>query len=140
MTETTIGALAKATGVKVPTIRYYETVGLMRQPSRTESNRRVYDDEAADRLRFIRHARELGFEVTAIRQLLQLSDEPERSCAEVDAIASRHLLEIKSRINRLKALEKEVKRMLVECAQGRICDCRVIDVLSHHEHCLNEVH
>jgi DNA-binding transcriptional MerR regulator len=116
---------------------YYESIGLLREPPRTEGNRRLYGPDAVDRLRFIRHARELGFEVEAIRQLLDLSDEPDRSCAEADAIARRHLAEIKSRITRLKALEREVQRMLAECARGRICDCRVIDVLSHHEHCLH---
>ncbi len=132
-----IGALSRNTGVKVPTIRYYESVGLMPQPSRTEANRRLYGPEAVNRLRFIRHARELGFEVDAIRQLLDLSDEPERSCKAADAIARHHLSEIKSRITRLRALEREVQRMLAECARGRISECRVIDVLSHHEHCLH---
>lgn len=132
-----IGALSRDTGVKVPTIRYYESVGLMPQPSRTDANRRLYGPEAVNRLRFIRHARELGFEVNAIRQLLDLSDEPERSCKAADAIARHHLSEIKSRITRLKALEREVQRMLAECGCGRISECRVIDVLSHHEHCLH---
>ncbi|MFA5957795.1 helix-turn-helix domain-containing protein [Hyphomicrobium sp.] len=126
-----IGVLSQKTGVKVPTIRYYEGVGLMPEPSRTEANRRLYGAEAVDRLRFIRHARELGFEVDAIRQLLDLSDEPEKSCKAVDAIARHHLSEIRSRIARLRALEREVQRMLAECACGRISECRVIDVLSH---------
>jgi DNA-binding transcriptional MerR regulator len=132
-----IGGLSRRTGVKVPTIRYYESVGLLLPPPRTDGNRRLYGPDAIDRLRFIRHARELGFEVEAIRQLLDLSDQPERSCAEADTIARRHLAQIKSRISRLKALEREVQRMLAECARGRICECRVIDVLSHHEHCLH---
>jgi DNA-binding transcriptional MerR regulator len=130
-----IGAVSRKTGVKVPTIRYYESVGLLRPPPRTERNRRLYGPEAVNRLCFIRHARELGFEVEAIRQLLDLSDQPERSCTEADTIARRHLAEIKSRLRRLKALEREVQRMLAECACGRISECRVIDVLSHHEHC-----
>ena len=93
-----IGALSRATGVKVPTIRYYEQVGLLPEPPRTRSDRRTYDEAAIKRLRFIRHARELGFDVDAIRQLLDLSDQPQRSCAEVDAIARRHLEEITSRL------------------------------------------
>jgi DNA-binding transcriptional MerR regulator len=137
MKDLPIGGLSRETGVKVPTIRYYESVGLLPAPLRTESNRRLYGPETVDRLRFIRHARELGFEVDAIRQLLELSDEPERSCAEADAIARRHLAEINSRIKRLGALKREVQRMIDECAKGRIAECRVIDVLSHHEHCLH---
>lgn len=135
-----IGDLSRKTGVKVPTIRYYESIGLLFPPLRTEGNRRLYDPNAVDRLRFIRHARELGFAVEAIRQLLKLSDQPERSCAEADNIARRHLAEIKSRITRLRALQREVQRMIGECERGRIFNCRVIDVLSHHNHCLHESH
>ena len=135
-----IGALATATGVKVPTIRYYENIGLLPVPSRTENNRRLYDDATVRRLRFIRHARELGFEVDAIRQLLDLSDQPDRPCREVDAIAQRHLADIESRIVRLRALKTEVSRMIKQCAQGTVADCRVIDALAHHEHCVHDEH
>ncbi len=135
-----IGALAAAAGVKVPTIRYYESVGLLPAPPRTESNRRLYGEDAIRRLRFIRHARELGFEVDDIRQLLTLADQPNRACHEVDAIAQRHLTEIESRIRRLKALKSEVSRMIKECAKGSVANCRIIDVLVHHEHCLHERH
>lgn len=130
-----IGALSQATGTKLPTIRYYEAIGLLPRAPRTESNRRLYDAAAVQRLRFIRHARELGFDVNDIRQLLALSDRPDRPCGEVDAIAQRHLVEINSRIKRLKALKTEVTRMLKECANGRVADCKVIEALAHHEHC-----
>lgn len=132
-----IGELSRQTGVKVPTVRYYESVGLLPAPERTKSKRRLYGPASVKRLRFIRHARELGFEVDAIRQLLDLSDQPEHSCAAADAIARRHLAEINSRIKRLGVLKREVQRMIDECARGRIAECRVIDVLSHHEHCLH---
>ncbi len=135
-----IGALAEATGVKVPTIRYYEAIGLLPPPERTESNRRHYGKATVRRLRFIRHARELGFEVDAIRQLLDLSDQPDRPCREVDAIAQRHLADIESRIVRLRALKTEVSRMIKQCAQGTVADCRVIDALAHHEHCVHDEH
>jgi DNA-binding transcriptional MerR regulator len=129
-----------ATGVKVPTIRYYESIGLLPEPSRTDGNRRLYGEATVQRLRFIRHARELGFEVDAIRQLLDLSDQPDRPCREVDAIAQRHLADIESRIVRLKALKTEVSRMIKQCAKGSVADCRVIDALAHHEHCVHERH
>ncbi|MFM9937875.1 MAG: MerR family transcriptional regulator [Hyphomicrobiaceae bacterium] len=135
-----IGALSEATGVKVPTIRYYESVGLMPAAPRSESNRRFYGDNAVRRLRFIRHARELGFEVADIRQLLDLSDQPDRPCEDVDAIAQRHLAEINSRIKRLKALKVEVTRMIGECSKGRVAECRIISALDHHEHCVNARH
>ncbi len=135
-----IGGLARLAGVKVPTIRYYESIGLLPQPPRTESNRRRYDNRAVNRLKFIRHARELGFEVDAIRELLDLAEQPQRSCAKVDRLAREHLEAIISRIDRLMALRAEVETMIEACAKGRIARCRVIDVLSHHEHCLHARH
>ena len=135
-----IGALSEATGVKVPTIRYYESVGLMPAAPRSESNRRFYGDNAVRRWRVRRHAGELVFEVADIRQLLDLSDQPDRPCEDVDAIAQRHLAEINSRIKRLKALKVEVTRMIGECSKGRVAECRIISALDHHEHCVNARH
>jgi DNA-binding transcriptional MerR regulator len=135
-----IGELSRLAGVKVPTIRYYENVGLLPSAPRTESNRRQYDDNAVKRLKFIRHARELGFDVDTIRELLDLAEQPQRSCAKVDALAREHLQGITSRIERLTALKAEVENMIKACAKGRIAKCRVIDVLSHHVHCLHEWH
>lgn len=135
-----IGALSRQTGVKVPTIRYYESVGLLSPPPRSDGNRRLYGKAAVDRLRFIRHARELGFEIEAIRDLLDLAEQPQRSCAKVDALAREHLQSIVSRIERLTALKAEVETMIKSCARGRIAKCRIIDVLSHHEHCTGDKH
>lgn len=135
-----IGDLSRKTGVKVPTIRYYEGMGLLPAPPRSEGNRRLYGAKAVDRLRFIRHARELGFEVEAIRELLDLAEQPQRSCAKVDALAREHLRTITSRIERLTALKAEVEHMIKACAKGRIAKCRIIDTLSHHEHCLHAEH
>ncbi len=136
----TIGDLSRKTGVKVPTIRYYEGIGLLPAPPRSEGNRRLYGAKAVDRLRFIRHARELGFEVEAVRELLDLAEQPQRSCAKVDALAREHLRTITSRIERLTALKAEVEHMIKACAKGRIAKCRIIDTLSHHEHCLHAEH
>ena len=135
-----IGSLARQTGVKIPTIRYYEQIGLLPDAPRTTSNRRQYDQRAVRRLRFIRHARELGFEVEAIRELLDLAEQPQRSCAKVDALARAHLQAITSRIDRLVALRAEVEHMIRACTKGRIAKCRIIDALSHHEHCLHDQH
>ena len=135
-----IGALSRSTGVKVPTIRYYEGIGLLPAPPRSDGNRRLYGAKAVDRLRFIRHARELGFKVEAIRELLNLAEQPQRSCAKVDALAREHLRTITSRIERLTALKAEVEHMIKACAKGRIAKCRIIDTLSHHEHCLHAEH
>ena len=131
-----IGTLAKRTGTKVQTIRYYEQIGLLPEPGRTEGGQRRYGDADLDRLAFIRHARQLGFTLEAIRELLDLSDNPSRSCAEVDVIAHRQLKEVEARITRLEALRKELKRMLRECSRDTVSDCRVLEVLRDHGACL----
>lgn len=130
-----IGKLSEATGVKVPTIRYYEQIGMLPQAERTAGNQRVYSKASADRLAFIRHARDLGFPLDAIRELLGLADNPDQPCAEVDRIAARQLVEVKARIARLTALQDELQRMLQQCACGTIADCRVIETLGNHALC-----
>ena len=134
----TIGVLAKKTGTKVQTIRYYEQVGLMPEPGRTTGGQRRYGDSELDRLAFIRHARQLGFGLEAIRELLDLSDHPERPCAEADAIARRQLRQVEQRMARLDALKTELERMIHECSGGRTADCRVLTVLRDHSECLTE--
>lgn len=135
MSGFTIGRLAEATATKVQTIRYYETIGLLSPFTRTEGGHRLYDTEDRKRLTFIRHARELGFSIEAIRELLSLSDNPDTSCERADDIASRQLEDVEQRLKRLKVLQKELKRMVAECGHGRVCDCRVIEVLSDHRLC-----
>ncbi|MCW2248463.1 DNA-binding transcriptional MerR regulator [Azospirillum fermentarium] len=135
-----IGELAAQTQVKVPTIRYYESIGLLPEAPRTGSNRRLYDAAMVRRLRFIRHARELGFEIDAIRQLLMLAGDPARPCGEADELARAHLADIDSKIERLQALRAEVHGMLDHCAQGQVRTCRVIEVLADHALCQHEAH
>ena len=134
----TIGTLAQKTGTKVQTVRYYEQIGLMPDPGRTEGGQRRYGDADLDRLSFIRHARQLGFTLEAIRELLDLSDHPDRPCHEADAIARRQLKQVEQRLARLEALRAELKRMLHECAGGRTADCRVLEVLRDHSECLTD--
>ena len=86
-----IGQLSKRTGVKVPTIRYYEQTGLIDAPERSEGNQRRYSNAELERLAFIRHARDLGFSIEAIRQLLDLSRDPDRPCADANRIAGEQL-------------------------------------------------
>jgi DNA-binding transcriptional MerR regulator len=131
----TIGTAAAQSGVKVPTIRYYEQIGLLPAPHRTEANRRLYDAGDLRRLTFIRHARALGFEVEAIRALLQLQDRPNQSCAAADAIARKRLMDVEQRIASLSALKTELKRMIEGCRRGRVKECRVIEVLADHGQC-----
>lgn len=132
----TIGTLAKRTGSKVQTIRYYEQIGLMPEPGRTEGGQRRYGETELDRLAFIRHARELGFSLDSIRELLDLSGNPDHSCAHVDAIAQKQLRAVETRIVRLDALRRELERMIEQCSGGAVADCRVLKILRDHGECL----
>lgn len=140
MRDLTIGALSKRTGVKVPTIRYYEQIGLMPDVPRTGSGRRSYGGDDLKRLGFIRHARNLGFEIEEIRQLIALAGEPDRPCADADAIARRHLAAIDDRIARLTAMRGEIARMVDHGPHGAIGQCRVIEVLADHGLCADPAH
>lgn len=126
-----IGAAAKLTGIKVPTIRYYEEIGLLPAPPRTDSNRRTYSEEDVRRLKFVRHARELGFNLDAIRQLLALAGLPEEPCAEADGIARARLAEVENKIARLTALREELQAMIEQGTHGLIRECRIIEVLAN---------
>lgn len=129
-----IGEAARRSGVKVPTIRYYEQIGLLPAPPRSDGNRRLYDDADLKRLAFIRHARELGFEIESIRTLLHLQDNPDQPCAAADAIARTRLAEVDRRIASLTRLRAELAGMVRQCAGGRIETCRVIETLADQGH------
>lgn len=138
--DMTIGDLARATDCKVQTIRYYEQMGMLPAPMRTEGNQRRYAPEAVTRLRFIRHARDLGFSQDDVRQFLSLSGRQDAPCQEADAIARRHLEEVRRKIAMLKGLETELTRMTADCHHGTIADCRVIETLGDHSHCRHDHH
>ena len=137
--EISIGETSRRCGVKVPTIRYYEQIGLLPPPPRTEGNRRSFDEANLRRLAFIRHARELGFEIEAIRTLLTLQDNPHQPCGTADTIARARLAEVTQRIESLQALRAELNVMIESCRHGKVADCRVIEVLADHSQCL-ELH
>jgi len=126
----TIGQLAAQTGSNTQIIRYYEHTGLMPAPARTDGNQRRYGKHHVQRLAFIRNARDLGFEIEEIEALLDLAGEPDRSCQEVMTIAEDNLVTVRSRIRRLRALERELKRLIASCSSDRVRDCRIIEALS----------
>jgi len=128
--DLTIGELARRSGYALQTLRYYEQIGLMPKPPRTSGGQRRYGEDLQRRLLFIRHARDLGFEIDDIRSLLDLAGRPDQPCASVDAIAKAHLASIDEKIVRLNALRAEVDRMLNACAPGRVADCKVLDILA----------
>lgn len=130
MQHLTIGDLAKATGTKVETIRYYEQIGLLPEPARTTSNYRAYDEEHLNRLSFVRRARDLGFSLDQIRDLLGLADQTDRSCEAVDAIARQHLREVERKIIDLTALRDELAEIIEHCNHGTVAECRIIGALA----------
>jgi DNA-binding transcriptional MerR regulator len=140
--DLTIGTLAKRASTKVQTIRFYEQEGLMPEPARSEGGQRRYTKAHADRLAFIRHARELGFPLDAIRELLKLVDKPDQSCERVDRVARGVLSDVKAKIARLESLRGELQRMVRQCRHGRVSECRVVQVLADHSHshCLSSDH
>lgn len=140
MTQFTIGKLSSATGVKVTTIRYYESIGLMSEPDRSQRGQRVYDDIGVQRLSFIRHARDLGFPMDAIRDLIELQTTPAKTCDAVDRIVSEQLEDVRTRLEQLKALEKELERISANCVGGKGESCRVMEALNDHGSCLAKSH
>lgn len=133
-----IGHASAMSGVKVTTIRFYEENGLMPEPDRTASGRRVYDDARVDQLRFIRHARDLGFPVDSVRGLIRLQQQPGDDCATADRLATSHLEEVRDRIRQLRALEEELERMISSCKGGAIAQCQIMASLGDHGKCSGE--
>lgn len=133
-----IGELSRRTGVKVPTIRYYEQMGLIAPTARTTGNQRRYDADGLARLGFIRHGRDLGLSIEAIGELIDLSRHPERSCADVHRIAREHRAAIHARIESLRRLEAELGRIETMCDARTVGDCRIIEAVSDHGLCTGE--
>jgi Cu(I)-responsive transcriptional regulator len=125
-----IGDLAKATGTKVETIRYYERAGLLPVPGRTPGNYRTYGPAHLNRLSFIRRARDLGFTIEQVRELLDLADDRDRPCGAVDAIAREHLAEVERKIADLNALRRELAELIGRCRRGTVAECRIVEALS----------
>jgi Cd(II)/Pb(II)-responsive transcriptional regulator len=110
-----IGVLSTSTGVPTDTIRHYEREGLLPQAARSDNNYRVYGDEHAQRLSFIRHCRSLDMTLDEIRVLLRFKDAPSQDCAEVDALLDEHIGHVAHRIRELRALEKQLRQLRETC-------------------------
>ncbi len=123
------GTLAKRTGVNAETIRYYETIGLMPDPPRSQGGHRVYDETGLQRLSFIRRCRELGFTLDDTRGLLALVDEGQYTCAQIRDRTQVHLGDVREKIADLRRMEKVLKQMVAECTGGLVPDCPIIKTL-----------
>ena len=126
MTPIAIGRLAELSGVKVTTIRYYESIGLLAPPPRTGGNRRLYGQPEVERLTFIRRSRDFGLSVNAIRELLTLELDQAQSCRAATRIAQSHLAAIGRRIAELEALEAHFRTMIDHCNGERVATCAIL--------------
>lgn len=130
MRPLTIAKLAKASGVHLETVRYYERIGLMPKPSRTASNYRSYGPEHVERLSFIRRAREIGFSIGEIKELLVLAEPGRASCTEVQTLTAAHLGEVRAKIADLSKLEAILAGALERCLVEPAPVCPVLGMLA----------
>ncbi|HYS56503.1 MAG TPA: MerR family DNA-binding protein [Thermoanaerobaculia bacterium] len=130
----TIGEVAKASGVGVETVRFYERKRLIPQPRRPTAGRRQYDEEIARRIRFIRRAQDLGFSLTEVKQLLDLRLDARRSCSEVKAEAEAKIAAIDARIASLRKMRKSLRSLASSCSgEGSTSACPILDVIESDE-------
>lgn len=129
-TTFTIGQLATAAEIPAATIRYYEKIGLLASPSRSEGNYRQYGRDDLDRLTFVRRAREIGFSIDQIRSLLSFSDQLNGDCCAVTALTEAHLSAVEAKIADLLLLKDRLSSLLTSCRGGLVADCRIIDALN----------
>ena len=125
----TRGILAKHSGINIETIRYYEQIGLMPDPKRSDGGHRIYDEHHVRRLRFIRRARDLGFTLEEIKSLLALIDEERLTCAEVLAQTAKHLNDVRKKIAELRKMERKLNRLMGECDGDNRPECPIIEAL-----------
>jgi DNA-binding transcriptional MerR regulator len=135
MSKFKIGALAKRTGTNVPTIRYYEEIGLLRPADRQAGGQRVYDDADVKRLTFIRRCRDFGFPIEQVRSFVGLVQDPQSSCVHARNLAEAHLATVRVKLAELKALERSIAAFVVNCdsscAGGPGPDCVILDDLAN---------
>ena len=129
MARITIGELSRRTGVNIETIRYFEKVGIVSAPPRTEGGHRVYDESHVRALGFIRRARELGFTPADVRAILSLGGPGKACCDEVRDIASHHLEQVRAKMADLEQLERLLASTIDRCSGGTAPDCAVIDMI-----------
>lgn len=124
--QMTIGKLATATQCKPETIRYYEQIGLLPAPARSQAGYRLYNESHQYRLTFIRKSRDLNFSLEDIRSMLDLAENQQSSCLEISHLSRQHLAAIQDKIQKLTALSVELNRLITQCSDEKICDCRIL--------------
>lgn len=134
MKTLTIGQVAKRAGVGVETVRFYERQGIIREPRRGSSGYRQFGEEVVAHLRFIKQAKELGFTLKEIKELLSLRLEPGSSCAEVKSKAVAKLADIENRIQTLERMKLALSELTSQCSgQGTTSECPILNALAPEE-------
>ncbi len=124
-----IGELSNLTGIKVPTIRYFEQVGLIEHTDRNEGNQRLYKNAELDQLRFIKRGRELGFTQAELKVLLGKGEPHSPNCGEVFQLAQNHLESVREKIKDLRKIEKHLKEVSKQCEKAASSECPIINAL-----------
>ncbi len=129
-----IGQVAKRAGVNVETIRFYERKGLITQPPYNTGGYRQYPHEAIARIRFIKRAKELGFSLTEIAELLSLQANPKATCADVKQRAESKISTIHERLKDLQKMKRSLEMLASSCkGSGPLVDCPIIDCFETHQ-------
>lgn len=130
MRPLTIGQVAKNAGVGIETVRFYERQGLISEPPRKESGYRQYPEDVVARLRFIHRAKELGFSLKEIKELLALRLDPATTCAEVKSRATAKIADIEAKIETLQRMKKALVKLTKSCSgRGPTSECPILDAL-----------
>ena len=128
-----IGQVAKRAGVNVETIRFYERKGLLTQPQRNQEGYRQYSHEAITRIRFIKRAKELGFSLTEISELLSFQANPRATCGDVKQRAEAKISTIQARMKDLQKMKRSLENLAAACkGSGPLDDCPIIDCFETH--------
>jgi Cu(I)-responsive transcriptional regulator len=136
----TIGQLAQGTGVPAKTIRYYEGIGLLPTPARGDNGYRSYDERAAHTLRFVKRARDLGFSIAEVQELLALWQDPGRASGEVKAIARKHIDEVENKLAELEGMRRTLMHLVHRCHGDNRPDCPILEDLAHGRQTKEEHH
>ena len=130
MKAMTIGQVARNAGVGVETVRFYERQGLLQEPARKASGYRQFTEDVIARLRFIKRAKELGFSLKEIKELLALRVDPETTCAEVRTRAQAKITDVETKILALQRIKKALVRLTTSCrGSGPTSECPILDAL-----------
>lgn len=127
--QVTIGRLSTRAAVNIETVRYYERIGLLPSPPRTEGGHRLYGEPHVKKLTFVRRARELGFTLEEIRALMRLADERPPSCARARSLATKHLADVREKIADLRRMERVLTQTVALCEEGDRPDCPLLEAL-----------